>query len=132
MKFPITSHKQKKCVRRREWSYFLMGLEKLYKVSHFRTEGEIQWSLKRRGEVCWSLKRRERPAGHSSRPVISSCVFSGRRTTSQKGSPRYVRTLSNCIPTLHASPSKNKNIDYMVIYLRVLRCLSCGSIYATR
>ena len=34
-----------------------------------------------------NLDWRQRPDGHSSRPVSSSCVFSGRCTTSQKGSP---------------------------------------------
>ena len=29
---------------------------------------------------------------------------------------RYVRTLSDCIPTTHMSPSKNKNINYMFLY----------------
>ena len=42
-----------------------------------------------------------------------SCVFSSCPTTSQKGSPR----------------SNIKNINYNFIYLRVLPCLSSGSIY---
>ena len=34
-----------------------------------------------------NLDWRQRPIGHSSRPVSFTCVFSGCRTTSQKGSP---------------------------------------------
>ena len=29
----------------------------------------------------------------------------------------------------HTLPSKNKNINYIFMYLRILRCLSCSSIY---
>ena len=35
---------------------------------------------------------------------------------------RYVRAVSDCISTSHTSPSKNKNINYMFIYLRVFFC----------
>ena len=119
-------------MRRRGCSYFHMGLEKKYKVCNFGLKAEIQWSLKRRGEVRRSLKRRERPAGHWSIPVISSSVFSGRRTSSQKG-PRYKRKI--CANSLwlysyytQSSPSKNKNMNYIFINLRVLRCLSSGAI----
>ena len=76
-------------------------LKRQYKVSNFglkaeiryrdvlvtQIKGEIRWSLKQRREVRWSLQRRERPAGHSSTPVSSPCVFFGRRNTSQKGFP---------------------------------------------
>ena len=99
---PITSHKLKKYVGEEDISIFAWDSKKKkkrrYKVCNFGLKAEIQWSRKRRGEVHWSLKRREKPAGHSSRPVSSSCVFSGRRTNSQKGiltkEERYVRTLT--------------------------------------
>ena len=67
-----------------------------------------------------------------------SCVFSGRRSNTHKGSPLQKKdmrelslSLSDCIPTSHTSLSKNENINYMFIYLRVLRCLSSGPKYDT-
>ena len=120
-------------MKQRGCSYFRLGLEREYTVCNFELKEEIQWFLKRSGEVCWSHKRRERPTGHSSRPVSSSCVFSDRRTTSQKG-PRSRRKI--CANSLwqypyytQSSPSKNENVNYIFVYLQVFRCLSCGSIY---
>ena len=100
------------------------GTSKEYKVCNFGLKAEIRCSYERMGEVRWSLKRGGTPAGHSSRPVTSSRVFSGRCTTSQKGSPPQKKdmcelSLSDCIPTAHTLPSKNTNMNYMVIYLRV-------------
>ena len=92
---------------------------------------EVGWSHKRRGEIRWSLKRRERPAGHSSKYVV--CVFRPSHYYTKRfpaTEERYARTLSDCIPITQSSPSKIKNVDFIFIYLRVFRCLSCSSIYA--
>ena len=98
-----------------------------------KRRGEICWLLKWMGEVRWSLEQRERPTGPSSRPVSSSCVFCGPRTTSQKGSPPQKKDMckiSDCIPTYtQSSLSKNKDINYIFIYLRVFRCSSSGAVY---
>ena len=53
-------------------------------------------------------------------------VFLGRRTTLQEGSPPQKKDM--CELSLTSSPSKNKNINYIFIYLRVFRCLSSGMI----
>ena len=96
-------------------------IERKYKVCNFglKQRREVHWSLKRRGEVRWSLKQ--------------TChVFSGRRSNTHKGSPPQKKDmckLSDCIPTSHTLPSKNKNINYIFIYRRVLCCLSSGAIY---
>ena len=112
-----------------------MELERQYKVCNFGLKAEIQWSIKQRGDVCWSLKQRERPAGHSSRPVSFLWVFSGYCTTSQKGPCHRRKICANFLwlysYNIQSSPSKNENINYIFIYLRVFHCLSSCLIYAT-
>ena len=130
----LTSHKQKNSRSEDDVYTSAWDSKRWYKVSNFGLKAEIQWSLKWKGEVRWSLKRREKPVGHSRRPVSSPCVFTGCRTISQKRSPPH-KICANSLwlysyDTL-SSLSKNKNINYIFIYLRVLRCLSSGSIYAT-
>ena len=102
------------------------------------------WDLKRKYEVCnfgrkvvthWPLKRRAWSTGHSSKPVgFLVCVlwplhyFTKSVPTTEE---RYVQTLgmySYCTQTL---PSKNENINYIFIYLRVFRCLSSSATYDT-
>ena len=104
-----------------------IGLERQYKVCNFGMKTEIQWSLKRCGEVHWSLRQGERPAGYSSIPVSSSCVFSSRHTISQKGSPPQKKDMCELYSYYtQSSPSKNKYINYIFIYLLVFRYLSSG------
>ena len=124
-------------MRQRGFSYFRFGLVREYKVCNFGLKAEIQWSLKRRGrgslvsqakgENHWSLKQTCQ---------LLVCVlrlshyFTKRVLATEE---RYMRILSDCIPTYtQSSPSKNKNINYIFIYLRVFRCLSSGSIYYNR
>ena len=89
------------------------------------------------------LDWRKRPPGHSSEvvgPLVSQanlsaslCVFSCRRTPSQKGSQPQKKDMCKLyllyFYNTQSSPSKNKNINYIFMHLRVLRCLSSGSIY---
>ena len=77
------------------------------------------------------LDWRQRPAGHSSRP--DSCVCSPAVLLLHKKGPCHRRLCVNP-PWLYSyytqsSPSKNKNINYIFIYLRVLRRLSSCAIY---
>ena len=103
-----------------------------YKVRNFRLKAEIRWSLKRRGEFRWSLRRGRRD------PLVTqadlSCVFSARRTTSQKGSPPQKKDMcelcSDCIPTTHNHRCRRIKI-LIVLYLRVFLCLSSGAICDT-
>ena len=127
------------------YSFFHIGLERQYMVCYFRLKAEIYLSLKWRGEIHWSLKQRERfagrssegkrSAGHSGKPVSSPALwmFSGRCTTSQKESPPQKKIFANSLWLYsyypQSSPSKNKNINYIFKYLRVLRCLSSSWIY---
>ena len=110
---PITSYKQN--IRgRRGYSYIHMELGKNIRSVN------LDW--------------RQRPAGHSSRPVSSLCMF-GSRTTSQKV-PHHKRNIYAISLRLYSyytqsSPSKNKNISYIFIYLRVLPCLSSWTICDT-
>ena len=65
-----------------------------------------------------------------------SCLFFARHTISQK-SPRHWRKISANTLWLYSyytqsSPSKNKDINYIFIYLGVLRYLSSDAIYYTR
>ena len=97
-------------------------------------------------EACsWDLKVhirsvildwRQRPAGHSSRPVTSPVCDPRLSHYFTKRVPRNRRKI--CANSLwlysyftQRSQSKNKNINYNLIYLRVFRCLSSGSIYET-
>ena len=93
-------------------------------------------------EACsWDLKDnirsvildwRQRPTGHSSRPASSPMsVLQPSFLYTQKG-PRHRRNI--CADSLwlysyftQTSPSKNKNINDIFIYLCVLRCLSSST-----
>ena len=60
-------------------------------------------------------------------------VFSGRSAHTHKGSPPQKKDMCELSLWLYSyftqtSPSKNKNTNYIFIYLRVLRCLSSGTI----
>ena len=108
-----------------------VGLERQYKVCNFGLKAEICWSLKRReisagylseeGWIRWSLKRREGPADHSSQPVgFSVCVLRSSFYFTQKG-PHHRRKISaNSLYFTQTSLSKNKNINHIFIYERVL------------
>ena len=115
-----------KYVRKKGCSYFRIGTWK-DNVSSVN----LDWRRRSTGR----LSKGDRPAGHSSRPVSYSCVFSGHRTTSQKD-PRHRRKKCAMSRLLYSystqsSPSKNKNINYILIYLRVFRCLSSSPICNT-
>ena len=98
-------------------SYFRMGLERQHKSVI------LDW--------------RQRPAGHLSEvggPLVTQANLSA---------PPPVCVLwplqKICVNSLwlysyftQTSPSKNKNINHIFIYLRVLRCLSSGPIYDTK
>ena len=84
-------------------------------------------------ETCWPLKQRGRSTGHSSKSVSSPpCMFYGCHTTSQKGSSPQMKICANSLWLYsyftQTSPSKNKNINYIFIYLQVFPCLSSGAI----
>ena len=95
-----------------------MGEEDIFIYSHGTWKDNISSVI---------LDWRQRSAGRSSRPVLSSCVFSGRHTTSQKVSPpqkKHMCELSLYSYYTQSSLSKNKNINYILIYLLLLHCLS--------
>ena len=101
-----------------------------------QAKAETHWSLKRRGKVGWSLKRRQRPTGRLGEPVSPPRVCSPAVALLHKKGPCHRRKI--CANSLwlyfyytQLSPSKNENINYIFIYLRVLRCLSSSSIYDT-
>ena len=87
----------------------------------------------------------ERPAGHSSvgrdllvpqADLLAPRVCSPAVALLHKKGHRHRRKI--CANTLwlyssytQSSPSKNKDINYIFIYLRVFRCSSCGAIYYT-
>ena len=59
----------------------------------------------------------------------SPSVFSGRRTTLQKGSPPQKKDICKLYSYFTQTlPSENKNINYILTYLRLSRCLSSGTI----
>ena len=110
-------------MRWRGCSYFCMGLERQYKACNFALKAEIRWSL----------KRKERLSGHSSRPVSFLCVFSGHRTTSQKGSSTQKKDMCELSWLysyyIESSMSKNKkNKNFIFLCQGVFCCLSCGAI----
>ena len=84
-----------------------------------------QWSTGRSSE-------QDRHTSHSSRPASSLCVFSSRRTTSQKGSLSQKRICANSLWQYsyytQSSASKNENINYIFIHQRDFCCLSSGAI----
>ena len=73
------------------------------------------------------------PLGHSRRPVSFSCMCSSAVVLLRKKSPRHRRKIYANSLWLYSYykqslPRKNKNINYIFIYLRVFRCLSSGAI----
>ena len=114
-------------------SYFRLRLDRQYRVCNFGLMAEIQWSFKRSGEVRWSLK-------WGRDLLVTQADLSALRVCSpvvallHKMGPRHRRKI--CANSLwiyfydiQSLPSKNKNINYMVIYLRVFSCLSSGAIW---
>ena len=125
----ITSHKQ-----RNTWA------KKIFLFPHGVWKDNIRCEILDRRprsarNINWSLKRRVRPAGHSNRLVSSPCVFSGRWTTSQKGSPPQKKDTCELSLTAfyntQSTSSKNKNINDIFIYLRVLFVVCQAVQYAT-
>ena len=122
-----------------------MGLARQYKGCNFGLTTDIQWSIKRRGEVHLSLKWRQRSAGLSSEgrdPQVIQADLSAPRVCSpdialfHKKDPCHRRKI--CANSLwlysydtQSSPWKNKNVKYIFMYLRVLRCLSSSAICGT-
>ena len=109
MSVPRTRHKQKNTWSEEDVYTSAWDLKRQYKISNFGLKAEIRWSLS------------------------STCVFSGRRTTSQKVSPLQKKDMCELSLTAsyntQSSPSKNKKVNYIFIYLQVWRRFSSGSIY---
>ena len=89
-----------------------------------QAKGRDQLATQTKGETRWSLKQT-----CQLHRVCSPAV-----TLLHKKGPRHRRNI--CANSLwlysyltQTSLSKNKNINYIFIYLRVFRCLSNGSIY---
>ena len=131
-----------------------MDLKRQYKVCMFGLMAEIHYSLKRRGNI--SVKGEDRlvavekwrdPPGPSREGgktywslkihASSSCVFSGRWTTSQKGFPHQKKDncelfLSDCIPNTHnCHRRRKKNIMIFLYIYATFRSLSSCSLYDT-
>ena len=88
-------------------------LKRKYKVCNFGLKAETHWPLKRRGRL----------------PRVCSPAVA----LLHKKGPHHRRKMCANFLWLYSyfkqtSPSKNKNINYIFIDLRVFRCLSSGSI----
>ena len=99
---PITRHKEKNTWMKRICIYPHGTWRDNIRSVILDRRQRSGWSLKRRGEIRLSFKWRERPAGYSSKHVV--CVlqpshYSTKRVPATE--ERYVRTLSDCIPTSH-------------------------------
>ena len=110
-----------------------MGLERRYNVCNVGLKAKTRWPLKRRERSAGHSSEGGRPAGHSSKHVSSSvCVLRPSHFFTKKGPRHRRKILANSFWPysyfIQASPSQNKNIDYIFIYLRVFHCLSSGSI----
>ena len=83
------------------------------------SEGEWSTGLSSEGrDTCGSLKQ----TCHACSPTVALILTKG---------PSHRRNIcanSDCISTSHTSPPKNKNINYLFKYLRVVRNFSSGSI----
>ena len=86
----------------------------------------LDWRRDPVGETCWSLKQTCQ---------LPMCVLQPSHYFTKRV-PRHRRKI--CANSLwlysyytQSLLSKNKNINYIFIYLRVLRCLSSGMIYVT-
>ena len=94
-----------------------VGLERQYKVCNFRLKAEIRWSLGWAGQF----------------PPTAVCVrrLSHYFTKTVPATEKmiYANTLWLYSYFTQKSPSKNKNINYSFIYLRVFRCLYSGLIH---
>ena len=135
MKVPITSHKQKNTWGRLDVHTSAWDLKRQYKVRNFGLKAEIRWSLKRRGRST-GLSSEERDLLVTQADLSAPRVCSPAVALLPKNGPRNRRKI--CMTSLglysyytQPSLSKNKNMHYIFIYLRVLRCLSSASIYGT-
>ena len=150
MQFPITSHKQKKYMKRIGCSYFRMGCEKTKKKSvildwrqrysgRLNEEERSTGLLSERRDLLVAQAKGEFPLVSQAterEPLVTQADLAAPRACSpaaallNKKGPCHRRKI--CANSLWLySPSKNKNINYIFIYLRVLRCLSNGPIYDT-
>ena len=91
-----------------------MGLERQYKVCNFGLKAETHWSLK---QTCQLLRVYF--------PVVALLIKKGRRHRRKI----YMNSRWLYSYFTQTSPSKNKDINYIFIYLGVFRCFSSGSIY---
>ena len=128
-------------MRWRGCSYFCMGLERQYMISNFGLKAEICWLQQAKRDPLVTQAKGKDPLVSQTKgrdPLVTQenlCVFSSRRTTSQKGSLPQKKDM--CELSLHSyftqtSLSKNKNINYIFIYLRVFCCLSSSAIHYTK
>ena len=102
-------------------SYFCVGVERQYKVCYFGLRGETYWSPKQTCQLpsVWfpAVAQIHRKGLRHSRKL---CVNSLSLSLSLWPYAYFPQT----------SPSKNKNINYVLIYQRDIRCLSSGTIYS--
>ena len=110
-----------------------MELERQYKVCNFGLKAEIRWSLKWRGRSAGlSSEGRDSLVTQANLSVPRVCSPSVALLHKKDPRPRRkicANSLGLCSYYTQSSPSKNKNMIYIFIYLRVLRCLSCDAIY---
>ena len=134
MGVPITSHEQKNTWGEEDVHTSAWDLKRQNKFCKFGLKGEVQWSLKWRRKLRWSIKRREIPTGHSSGPISSSCLFFGRRTTSQKGSPSQKKDIYELFPTLFLHTHNRRRIKIEILYLYIYEFfIVCPAVqYTTR
>ena len=86
-------------------------LKRQYKVCNFGLKAETHWSLK---QTCQLLVSVLRPLHYFTKRVPRRKICAN--------------SLWLYSYNTQSSPTKNKNINYIFIYLRVLRCLCSGSI----
>ena len=82
-----------------------MGLERQYKVCNFGLKAEIHWVVKTKGRspLVTQAKRRDQLVTQSdlSAPRVCSPAIARLHKKDPATVKRYVRTLSDCIPTTH-------------------------------
>ena len=110
------------------------------------SEGRVPVVTQMKARSSGHSNERERSAGLSSEgrdslitqaDLSTPHVYSPAVALLHKKGPRYRRKI--CANSLwlypyytQSSPSKNKNINYIFIYLQVFHCLSSSSIYVTQ
>ena len=127
-------------MKQRGCSYFRSELESQYKVSNLGLKAEIRGRdplvapAKERNPVVAQTKGKgslvtqvDLSAPHVCSPAVALL---------HKKSLRQRKKICANSLWLHSNytkslPSKNKNINYIFIYVRVFRCLSSGAIYDT-